>query len=127
MRVESTEVAWLELRFESKTQSHQTYSGEVKKILTIAGVSTGTLKVGIRKALEYSQCLSVIRNHNDLESSSRGGACRATPLWHHGGIDPTLEEVITLTRLPLCGDRSEMGVVLEEADEGNLQLLTLPY
>lgn len=37
------------------------------KVLSILEASTNMLKVGLRKALECSKSLSIIKNHGDLE------------------------------------------------------------
>lgn len=54
IRVERAEVPWSDLRFESKLGvTNLIYM--VKKILVIPGVSIRMLKVGLKKALDYSQ------------------------------------------------------------------------
>lgn len=67
MRVERKEGAWSELRFESKAQSNQAYADWVTEVLSLPNVSSNVGKAGIRKALEVSKPLFVIRNHDDLE------------------------------------------------------------
>lgn len=44
MRIESAEVPWSNLRFEFKTQSHQSYNTWLKKILPSRGFRTGFSK-----------------------------------------------------------------------------------
>lgn len=42
-----------------------------------------------------------------------------------GEFGPTLENVVSLTKMPLYGVRNDMGMVLGEEDEAKLYLLTL--
>lgn len=76
------------------------------------------------KVLDYSQLLSMTKHHQDLEFFVLDGVWRATlPLFC--GVQTMQEDVVSLTMLPLYGERNTMPIVLEEEDEAKIQFLRL--
>lgn len=79
----------------------------------------------MRKALECSKSLSVIRNHGDFELLlSRCTIETHTFMAAWGEFALMLEDVAAITRLSLVEDKNAMAIVLEGHDEMTLQLLT---
>lgn len=65
------------------------------------------------------------RHHQDLELLiSRCSVENHSFIVPWGEFGPTLEDVVSLTSLHLCGIVKAMGMVLEEGDEDKLQQLT---
>lgn len=61
MRVELKEASWSDLRFESKAQIHQSYANKVTRGLSKPFVAENMVMASIKKALDCSKYLSIIK------------------------------------------------------------------
>lgn len=57
----------MDLRFETKDQSTKMYRNLVIEVLSMPGVADTLAETGVRKALEISTSMSIIRSYADLE------------------------------------------------------------
>lgn len=101
MSIERADVPWSDLGFKSKTQSHQPYHAWVKKIVPILRVSTRTLKLWAKNALDCFWLLPVTWQHQDLDLGFHGGAWRAFSFLHRGRAH--IRGHGSLTMLPIYG------------------------
>lgn len=119
MRIKKGEVLWSDLRFESKTQSDQSYYAWLQKVLAKAWVWRSC----IRQGEEGPFLPTTFVNH---EASSRPRVSDISIELQESHVHGGLWEVYTnfrgffarLTMLPVLGDRNTMGVVLEGDRQG---------
>lgn len=89
----------------------------------IPGISSWMAKVDVKKALNHSRSLLIIRRHSDLEFL----VCRSsveipTSIVAWGELVPTLEDVVVLTMLPIYGEKNAIGVTLVKLEYQNFAL-----
>lgn len=67
MRIQRTEVAWANIRFESKVQSTRIYNEWAAEVLSVSNVSDILSDTSVGKAVDASLDISITRSHADLE------------------------------------------------------------
>lgn len=67
MCIKKAEVAWTEIRFESKLQSHHTDNSWVLKVMAILVNTSKMLVVGVKRAPDRSRAHSITRVYEELE------------------------------------------------------------
>lgn len=67
MRVEKAKVPWIDVRFESKSESLQSFDNGVTRIMFNSETSEMSMRVGIKKTLTLARTTSINRRHKDPE------------------------------------------------------------
>lgn len=121
-------VEWALFWIKGSEPSNIQCTGE--EVLATPAVSAKMVKVGVKKALNLSMSLSIIRRNFDLKFIvSRWGVENHTFIaiaaW--GEFGPTREDLVVLAMLPIYGQKNAKGVSLSENDLGSWSIWTLPW
>lgn len=105
MRMEKEELPWATIRFEWKTQSSQTFDFCCQKVLAFPRV---------KKAMTCARLCSLTKQHHNLNYRCFDGALRHTFVMAWGEFTPTLEDVASLTLLPMFREVNAIRIALKE-------------
>lgn len=106
------------------TQSNQSFECGARRF-RVPGSHQENEQTGVKKAVTCSKLLFLVRHHWDLELLvSRWSTESYTFVTVWGKFTLTLEDVASLTMLPLFGEANAMGIILEENDQTKLNYLS---
>lgn len=124
MRIQRNEAAWVDIRFESKTQSTRIYRDWATEfnVQNMGDILTEAL---VRKAVDVSLDIFIIRSHADLEFLvSRWSTKMHTFITSWEEFTPTLEDILVMFHLPVLVDEGPMGLVMSKREKEKVRLLS---